>query len=86
MPEIPVAIIQQPSVFLNLRASIVKAEQLIRDASADGARIVVFPETWLPGYPVWLDTAAGSALWGHKPAEAMFRILVANCPSIDGPE
>ena len=86
MPEIQVAIIQQPPVFLNLRASIEKAEQLIRDASANGAGIVVFPETWLPGYPVWLDEAAGSALWGHRPAEALFRILVANCPAIDGPE
>ena len=86
MPMISIAIIQRPPVFLNLAASVDRAERLIREASRDGADIVVFPEAWLPGYPVWLDEAPGSALWGHAPAEALFRVLFDNCPQLEGPE
>ncbi|MCA1652845.1 MAG: carbon-nitrogen hydrolase family protein [Sphingomicrobium sp.] len=84
--SIEIAVVQHPPVFLNLAASVALAERLVRDAAADGAQIAVFPETWLPGYPVWLDDAPGAALWGHGPAEAMFRTLFANAPSLDGPE
>jgi nitrilase len=86
MSMISVSIIQRPPVFLNLAASVDRAEQLIREASRNGADVVVFPEAWLPGYPVWLDEAPGSALWGHSPAEALFRVLFDNCPQLEGPE
>ncbi|MGK0489959.1 MAG: putative amidohydrolase [Sphingomonas echinoides] len=81
-----ISIIQRPPVFLNLTASLDRAELLIREASRNGADVVVFPEAWLPGYPVWLDEAPGSALWGHAPAEALFRVLFDNCPQLEGPE
>lgn len=86
MGSFTIAIIQQPPVFLNLAASLEKAERLVRAAAADGGHVIVFPETWLPGYPVWLDESAGAALWGHPPAEALYRILLQNCPHLDGPE
>lgn len=83
---IEIAVIQHPPLFLNLAASMALADRLARDAAADGAAIIVFPEAWLPGYPVWLDEAPGAALWGHGPAEAVYRTLFANSPSVDGPE
>ncbi|WP_084250112.1 carbon-nitrogen hydrolase family protein [Sphingomonas mali] len=86
MSKMVITIVQRPPVFLNLAASVARAEDLIREAAGDGARIIVFPETWLPGYPVWLDAAPGAALWGHKPAERLFRVLFENCPELDGPE
>ncbi|QYE33753.1 carbon-nitrogen hydrolase family protein [Polymorphobacter sp. PAMC 29334] len=86
MPMISISIIQSPPVFLNLPASIVCAERLIREAAGNGADVIVFPEAWLPGYPVWLDDAPGSALFGHKPAEALFRVLLHNCPELEGRE
>ncbi|CAH0355399.1 carbon-nitrogen hydrolase family protein [Sphingomonas melonis] len=84
--DFSISIVQAPPVFLNLAASMDRAEVLIRDAARSGAAIVVFPEAWLPGYPVWLDESAGAALWGHRPAESLFRILFANCPDLEGPE
>ena len=86
MDQIAIAIIQHPPVFLNLPASVSLAVTLIQDAAADGAAMIVFPEAWLPGYPVWLDEAPGAALWGHAPAEALYRTLFANSPALDGPE
>jgi len=85
MPQTPnganilrVAIIQDPPVFLNLAASVEKAQRLIEGAAASGARLVAFPETWLPGYPAWLDEAPGAALWDHAPAKALYQLLVEN--------
>lgn len=86
MTDFSISIVQAPPVFLNLAASMDRAEVLIRDAVRSGAAVVVFPEAWLPGYPVWLDESAGAALWGHRPAESLFRILFANCPDLEGPE
>jgi len=73
-----VAIIQAPPVFLNLKESVARAGALIQEAAETGARIIVFPETWLPGYPVWLDHAPKAALWDHVPAQALYRLLVEN--------
>ena len=86
MSVLHVAVIQRPPVFLNLAASLDRADVLIREAAGAGARIVVFPEAWLPGYPVWLDEAPGAALWDHPPAAALFRRLFENAAALDGPE
>ena len=77
-----VAIIQHPPVFLNLEQSLLKARELVEEAANQGAKIIVFPETWLPGYPVWLDYAPNATLWDYPPAKALYRLLVENSLSI----
>ena len=86
MDTLSVALIQKPPVFLNLSASVDLACSLVRRCAGDGARLVVFPETWLPGYPVWMDEAPGAALWDHPPAKDLFRCLLDNSPTISGAE
>lgn len=39
-------------VFMNKAATIKKAIRLIEQAAADDIKLLVFPETFVPGYPV----------------------------------
>lgn len=80
-----VAVIQHAPVFLNLEASLEKACTLVDQAAGGGARVVAFPETWLPGYPVWLDCAPKAGMWDHPPAKALYRLLFENSLIIEYP-
>jgi nitrilase len=55
-----VAAVQASPVFLDRDATIDRACDAIAEASARGARLVVFPEAFVPGYPLWVwSIAAG---------------------------
>ena len=47
------AAVQRPPVVLDREATLARAIDTIAEAAAQGARLVVFPETWLPTYPYW---------------------------------
>jgi nitrilase len=49
-----IAIVQQAPVFLDRAAGLSKAAAAVDTAAAAGARLVVFPETFVPGYPAWI--------------------------------
>jgi len=55
-----VAVVQAAPVFLDLDATIDKTIALIEEASAKGAKLIAFPETFIPGYPwqIWLGAPA----------------------------
>lgn len=76
--NIHIALVQHPPVFGNLGHSLERALSLIKRAAGEGADLVVFPETWLPGYPVWLDHAPGAALWDHRPSALLYRLIREN--------
>jgi aliphatic nitrilase len=63
-PKFRAAAIQASPVFLDLDASVDKAIRLIAEAAGNGAKLIAFPETFLPGYPffIWLDSPA----WGMQ--------------------
>ena len=42
-------------VFMDKAATIKKTVQLIEKAAADDIKLLVFPETFIPGYPVGLS-------------------------------
>jgi transcriptional regulator with XRE-family HTH domain len=84
-PVTKVAAVQAAPVFLDREASVAKACRLIAEAGSAGANLAVFGETWLPGYPMWLDVSPGAGLWNHQPAKAIFTRLVANAVEVPGP-
>jgi len=80
-----VAAAQLAPVFLDLEASTTKACDWIAKAGQENIRILVFPETWLPGYPIWLTNSPEAALWNHPPAKELYQLLVENSPEIISP-
>ena len=54
-------------------------EQLLGHVSRaldSGAKIIAFGETFLGGYPLWLDEAPGAAIWNHPGTQALHAILL----------
>lgn len=80
-----VAAIQATPAFLDADATLSRLEEWTARAAGQGVQVVAFPETWIPGYPAWLDESPGSALWGHAGAKAVFQRLVENSVAVPGP-
>jgi aliphatic nitrilase len=59
-PKVSVAAVHAASPFLDRDAGVEKACALIAEAASKGARLIVFPETFIPGYPFWI--------WTHTPS------------------
>ena len=74
-----IAIVQEPPVYLNLVASMERAIGLVAQAASEGARLLVFPEAWFPGYPTFCWRLSPGADMGKT--DELFALLQAN--SID---
>jgi len=81
-----VAIAQSAPVYLDKQASLAKALDLVRQAARRSAQLIAFGETWLPGYPAWLDVCPGAALWENAPAKDVFARLRNNSITVPGEE
>ncbi|MCP3398783.1 carbon-nitrogen hydrolase family protein [Bradyrhizobium sp. CCGB20] len=82
LPRFRAAAVQASPVYLNPSATADKAASLVREAASHGAKLVAFPEVFVPGYPYWnwiTDPVTGSA-WFEKLAKAS--VLVPG-PEID---
>jgi nitrilase len=86
MNPLTIAIIQQKPVHLNLAASLAKALTLIKEAAENKAKLIVFGETWVSGYPAWIDHCPEIANWNNEAVKEVFAMMHANSPAIDGEE
>ena len=59
--RVTVAVVQA-EVAPDLGSALERTAAGVREARAAGAALVVFPETWIPGYPAWLDNSRDAAL------------------------
>jgi nitrilase len=53
-PRFKAAAVMASPVFLDRDATTDKACELIAEASGAGAKLIVFPEVYIPGYPYWI--------------------------------
>jgi nitrilase len=80
-----VAAVQASPVFLDRDGTLARLDDWARRAAADGAAVIAFGETWVPGYPAWLDSSPGAALWGDAEGKALFARLSENAVEVPGP-
>jgi len=73
---IKLAVIQQPPVYLDLQKTMSRAVELIEQAAREGAKMVIFPEAWFPGYPTFVWRLAPGA--GMGKTDELFARLQAN--------
>ena len=84
--SLKIGLVQEGPVYFDLSGSVQRACNYIQRAASEGAGIVVFPESWLSGYPFWVDSAPSVASWDHGPSKEAFRQMHASGISIPGPE
>jgi nitrilase len=77
-----VAAIQATPVILDAEATVEKACELLGDAAAEGARLAVLPETFVPLYPsnAWAHDAGSFGGW-----DELWRRLWENSVDVPGP-
>jgi aliphatic nitrilase len=78
--SVRVAAVHAAAPFLDLEAGVQRTIAFIQQAAAGGARLVAFPETFLPGYPHWI--------WSHtsKYAAPLFAELYRNAIEFPSPQ
>jgi nitrilase len=71
-------VVQEPPVLLDADATITQAIAKLHETADAGARLVVFPEAYVPGYPLWIwhlkpgpDYALTSEIHEHLLANAV---------------
>src|SRR5215203_232591 len=79
---VKVAAVQAASVFLDREGSTEKACRLIREAGRNGARVIGFPEGFIPAHPVWYHHHAATGAIANRMAVELFK----NSIEIPGPE
>jgi predicted amidohydrolase len=80
MATVKIAAVQAAYELMDQKATLSKAIGLLEQAAADGAEIVVFPEVFIPGTPIWIDSVPiwdGDADW--------YSMLVDQAVVVPGP-
>ncbi len=81
---VTVAIVQAEAA-ADIDAGLNLTRERALEAASDGASLIVFPETWLPGYPAWLDHCRDAALWDYQPVKRVYGRMAANSVAVPSP-
>ncbi|MFM9828430.1 MAG: carbon-nitrogen hydrolase family protein [Sphingomonas sp.] len=83
--HIKAALVQAAAMPLAITDGIPALVAHVARAVDAGAQVVAFGETFLGGYPIWLDEAPGAALWDNPGTQALHAILLeqAVCGAAD---
>nr|AAR97435.1 nitrilase [uncultured organism] len=77
-----IAAVQATPVFLNREATAEKAAALIREAGSAGAKLIVFPESFIPAYPDWVWVVPSGR---DRLLSGLYGEMLENAVEIPGP-
>ena len=80
MTSLRVAAVQASYVLMDQAATLERVAALTGQAAAQGAQLAAFPEVFIPGTPIWIDTRP---IWDGD--EDWFRLLAENAVVVPGP-
>lgn len=78
---VKLAVVQHPPVLLDRQATIERALTLLDEAVAAGARLVIFPEAFVPGYPAWIWRLRPGG--DMKQSDALYALLMENAVDVE---
>ncbi|KAL1610678.1 hypothetical protein SLS60_002348 [Paraconiothyrium brasiliense] len=73
-----VAVTQAEPEWFDLQGTVDKTNRLIAEAAGNGAKLITFPEVWIPGYPGWI--------WARLVDPVLSTRYIQNSMAVDGPE
>ncbi|MCU7835782.1 MAG: carbon-nitrogen hydrolase family protein [gamma proteobacterium symbiont of Taylorina sp.] len=76
-----VAIIQQAPVLLDKKRTIQKVVSLVEEAASHAAKMIIFPEAFIPGYPSWIWRLRPGSDWDLT--EEIHSLLLKNAVNLD---
>jgi|SRR5665213_3438782 len=79
-PKFRACAVHAAPVFLDAQSTVEMACGLIAEAARAGAQLIAFPESFVPGFPVWASVQA--PIKNHE----YFKCLAANSIEVPGPE
>ena len=77
-----VAVVQKAPVFLNKGKTIASAVSLVKEAVSGGAKLVIFTEAFIPGYPAWIWRLRPGGDWSIS--EELHSRLFQNAVNLSG--
>lgn len=76
-----VAVVQHAPVWMDRAATMERAVSLVDEAAANGARLVAFPEAFIPGFPTWTFSLKPS---DYATTEALYALLLDQAVDLAG--
>ena len=79
MSTVTVAAVQAAYVLMDREATLAKVDALLDDPAVAGADLVVLPEAFVPGTPIWIDS---TPIWDGD--EQWFALLADQAVAVPG--
>lgn len=84
--KLRIGIVQKGAYHSDLNRSLELAAEMAAEAAQGGAGLVVFGESWLSGYPAWIDHCPDVALWGSEGTKKAYAGMFRNSLVINSQE
>jgi predicted amidohydrolase len=84
--KVKVGIFQAMPVHLDKKASLTKLLSTIGEAGKAGVEVLALGECWLSGYPAWIDSCKGVALWDDPGMKKVYARIYESSIEVPGEE